>query len=87
MVETYTHYTAGLESPASHGFDIVPDDASPLASPTRAIYVGNGGHLCVALLSGATVTFQNLPTGSLLPVRAARVFSTRTTATGIIGLS
>ncbi|TQN59733.1 hypothetical protein FLX27_20225 [Agrobacterium tumefaciens] len=87
MAEIYTHYAAGLESPASNGFDILPDDTNPLPSPTRAIYVGNGGQLCLTLLSGATVTFQNLPAGSLLPVRATRVFSTRTTATGIIGLN
>ncbi|MCZ4431315.1 hypothetical protein O3S81_16525 [Agrobacterium sp. SOY23] len=87
MAETYEHHAAGLESPASHAFDVVADDVNPLPSPTRAIYVGNGGHLCMTLLSGATVTFQNLPAGSLLPVRATRIFSTRTTATGIVGLS
>jgi hypothetical protein len=41
----------------------------------------------LTLLSGATVTFQNLPAGSLLPVRATRIFATRTTATGILGLN
>ncbi|AQS64139.1 hypothetical protein AGRHK599_LOCUS4103 [Rhizobium rhizogenes] len=86
MAETYEHYAAGLESPASHGFDIVPDDTTPLPSPTRALYIGHGGQLCLTLLSGATVTFQNIPAGCLLPVRATRVFSTRTTVTGIIGL-
>ncbi|EKJ96378.1 hypothetical protein C241_07973 [Bradyrhizobium lupini HPC(L)] len=87
MAEIYDNYAAGLESPASHAFDVVPDDAKPLPSATRAIYVGNGGHLCLTVLSGATVTFQNLPAGSLLPVRATRIFSTRTTATGIVGLN
>ncbi len=87
MAETYEHHAAGLESPASHAFEVVPDDTNPLPSPTRAIYVGNGGHLCLILLSGATVTFQNLPAGSLLPVRATRIFATRTTATGILGLN
>ncbi|MFF2322220.1 hypothetical protein ACFVTJ_14320 [Agrobacterium sp. NPDC058088] len=87
MAETYDYHAAGLESPASHAFDVVPDDVNPLPSPTRAIYVGNAGHLCLILRSGATVTFQNLPAGSLLPVRATRVLSTRTTATGIVGLN
>ncbi len=87
MAEIYDNYAAGLESPASHAFDVVPDDAKPLPCATRAIYVGNGGHLCLTVLSGATVTFQNLPAGSLLPVRATRIFSTRTTATGIVGLN
>lgn len=87
MAETYEHHAAGLESPAFHAFEVAPDDTNPLPSPTRAIYVGNGGHLCLTLLSGATVTFQNLPAGSILPVRAMRVMSTRTTATGIVGLS
>lgn len=57
MAETYTHHSAGLESPASHGFDIVPDDNNPLPSATRAIF------------------------------RATRVFSTRTTATDLVGLN
>ncbi|MFK3777716.1 hypothetical protein [Agrobacterium sp. NPDC089420] len=87
MTETYDYHAAGLESPASHAFEIVPHDTNPLPSPTRALYVGHGGQLCLTLLSGATVTFQNIPAGSLLPVRASRVFLTRTTATGIIGLS
>ncbi|WCK04803.1 spike base protein, RCAP_Rcc01079 family [Agrobacterium tumefaciens] len=87
MAETYEHHVAGLEFPASHAFDVVPDDVNPLSSPTRAVYVGNAGHLCLTLVSGATVTFQNLPAGSLLPVRATRVLSTRTTATGIVGLN
>ncbi len=87
MTDTYEDYAAGLEAPASNAFDIVPDDKATLPSPTRAIYVGNGGHLCLTLLSGTTVTFQNMPAGSLLPVRATRVFSTRTTATGLLGLT
>lgn len=85
MAETYEHHAAGLESPALHAFDVLPDDVIPLPSPTRA--VGNAGHLCLTLLSGPTVTFQNLQAGSLLPARATRVLSTRTTATGIAGLN
>lgn len=52
MVETYEHHAAGLESPASHAFEVVPNDTNPLPSPTRAVYVGNAGHLCPTLLSG-----------------------------------
>ncbi|EGL63903.1 hypothetical protein AGRO_3303 [Agrobacterium sp. ATCC 31749] len=61
MAETYEHHAAGLESPALHAFDVLPDDVIPLPSPTRA--VGNAGHLCLTLLSGPTVTFQNLQEG------------------------
>ena len=87
MPETYDNHAAGLESPAFHAFEITPNDSAPLSSPTRAIYLGVGGALQITMLSGATVTFHNLPAGSLLPVRATRIFSTNTTATGIIGLT
>ena len=52
----------------------------------RALYVGSGGTVSLRTVSGATATFLSVPAGSVLPVRADRVFQTGTTATDIIGL-
>ena len=35
MAETYEHHAAGLESPALHAFDVLPDDVIPLPPPPR----------------------------------------------------
>lgn len=35
---------------------------------------------------GATVTFENVPSGTVLPVSCKRVLATGTTATGIVAL-
>lgn len=54
--------------------------------PTRAIYIGSGGSLRVEMVSGGVVTFTNVPAGTLLPIQVTRVYTTGTTATGLINL-
>jgi hypothetical protein len=86
MPDRYAAHTASLMAPASHGFAITPNDSTDLSDVTRGIYAGTGGDLVVILREGATLTFANLPGGTVLPVRAARVKATGTTASGLIGL-
>jgi hypothetical protein len=50
------------------------------------VYVGVGGDLVLQSVAGTSVTFKNVPTGAVLPVRVIRVMSTSTTATNIVGL-
>ncbi len=52
----------------------------------RALFVGNGGDVTVPNLAGDAITFENVPDGSVLPVRCRRVNATGTTATGIVAL-
>lgn len=84
-------YPAGnetWESPARSGVGITPNDNADLASITRAIWVGTGGNLRVKLLDDAApVTLVGVPSGSILPLMAVRVYSTSTTATDLVGLS
>lgn len=67
---------------------IVPNDTTdllPLA--IRVIYVGVGGNVAVqAADDSSPLTYQNVPSGVILPVSPAKVFSAGTTADGLIGL-
>lgn len=57
----------------------------------RAFYVGTAGDLVVqtasdlaATASGHSVTFKNLPAGSIIPLSIRRVYSTGTTASDVV---
>jgi hypothetical protein len=86
MTDMFKKYSRGLTSPPEHAIAISPDDTSELSQPTRALYVGGGGNLRVTLLGGSTVSFANVPAGSMIPLRVTRVFATNTTASDILGL-
>lgn len=73
-------------SPARDASAITPSDAETLAEFTRSIYVGVGGTIAVVMASGGEVTFVNVQSGSVLPIRVSKVKSTGTTATNMIGL-
>ncbi len=50
------------------------------------IYTGTGGIIRVLTAGGDDVTFNAVPAGVVLPIQVVRVFSTTTTATGIVAL-
>ena len=64
---------------------ITPAD-SDLVAPVRALYVGGTGNVTINDTGGGSVTFVAVPTGTILPVMARRVWSTGTSATNIVGL-
>lgn len=84
MADTFSDQTAGLEAPASHAAAVTPSDSTDLAALARALYVGVLGDVRVTLAGGETVTFVGAQ--GILPVRAARVLATSTTATNILAL-
>ena len=53
---------------------------------TMAIYVGGAGNLKVDMKGGNTVTFTAVPVGTVLEIKATRVYATGTTATNLLGL-
>lgn len=71
--------------PAEHAAAVTPSDSAELAHESRGIYVGGEGNLVLVTGMGETVTFANVPSGSLLPIRARRVLEA-TTATNIVAL-
>lgn len=86
MADTFASFAAGLTAPAEHAAAITPNDGADLANTTRGIYVGGSGNLKVTMVGGEQVTFTGLAAGIIHPIRAARVWSTGTTATSIVGV-
>lgn len=74
-----------VDSPAKRAFAITLSD-SDQSIATRAIYVGSGGDIKVDTVDGDTVTFTAVPQGTILPIRARRVYSTGTTASSLVGM-
>lgn len=84
MGDQFSTFGPTLDSPASRAVSITPSDSADLTNSVRALWVGTYGDVKVTTVGGDTVTFTNVE--GLLPVRAQRVFSTGTSASGIIGL-
>lgn len=64
---------------------VTPSDSADIR-PTRAVYVGGSGDVKVDMASEGTVTFVGVPSGTLLPIQATRIYSTGTTATNLVAL-
>ncbi|GHA25404.1 hypothetical protein GCM10007989_21340 [Devosia pacifica] len=86
MKDRFQFRTPSLEGPASDAFAITPDDAADLPEATRALYVGRTGDIALLTISGTSASFIGVPAGSILPIRASRVFATGTDAGDLVGL-
>lgn len=76
----------GFGEPASHAYVVTPDSSNDIAYTTRGLWVGGAGTLVVDMQGGETnVTFSGIAAGTLIPIRATRVYAT-STATLIIAL-
>ena len=51
-----------------------------------ALYVGVGGNAVVTMQSGNNITFTNLASGQILPIKFTTVVATNTTATNMVAL-
>lgn len=61
---------------ASNAVVVTPSDTTVLRSAT--LYIGTGGTLKVTTAGGQAVIFENVPSGSFLPVLVTKVWSTGT---------
>ena len=89
MSDKFDNHAPGLTSPAGSAQAVSPSDSTDLPVHSRAIYVGGGGSLAIELVgaaAGQPVTLQNVPSGSILPLRVRRVRATGTTATALVSL-
>lgn len=73
-----------LESPLGRMAAVTPNDSTNLTNETRALYVGTAGNVKITTVGGDAVTLPNLAAGVWHPIRAARVWSTGTTASDVI---
>lgn len=84
--DLYFNASPGMNGPLFRGFAITPADSTDLAFVTRAIWVGTGGDVAFQFADGSAVTLRSVPSGTMLPVRAARVMANGTTASNLVGL-
>lgn len=86
--DPFDSVTDNVISPARNAFPITPADAPDLLHATKALYVGTGGDLKVRLIDAdADVSFINVPSGSVIAIRAVAVRATGTTAADLVGLA
>ena len=85
-MDPFKDYSDSLTSPTRAAQVVTPDDASDLAVLPRAIYVGGAGDLHVTMADGQEATFAAVPAGTLLPIRAARIWATGTAASNILAM-
>lgn len=90
MADRFRTQSPTLESPAGYAFAVTKSDSTIFAQPTRSLYVGTGGNVKVMMFNktnaNTVLTFANVQSGTILPIRVQRVYSGNTTATSIIGL-
>lgn len=81
----FSDRNAGLDSPPAHVFDLAPD--TDLPRPTRGLMVTGAGDVALITLAGESATLPALSPGVQYAIRATRILSVGTTATGLVGLA
>jgi hypothetical protein len=72
---------------ARAAFSITPHNSNNFPTPARGVYVGGAGNITALMMDGTVVLFTAVPVGTILPIECARINSTGTTATLLVGLS
>jgi hypothetical protein len=86
MATTFQALNASVITP-SNTTDLTLSGGAIESTETGAcIFVGTTGNLQVTMLGGQVVVFNNIPSGTFLPIQVKRVWSTNTTATNLLAL-
>lgn len=72
--------------PADWAAAVTPSDSTNFTFIPRALYIGTGGNISCFFSDGTSVTFTNVVSGTILPIRVRRVNATSTTASNIVAL-
>lgn len=87
MADSFANSADQVSAPATRAVAVVPHDTNALGDVPKALYVGTGGNITLrGVGGGADVVFRNVAAGSVLPVRAAFVRATGTSAADLIAL-
>lgn len=80
-------YSQDVTKYAVDAFEINPDDSNDLTEVTRAISFATAGTLRITMHDGTTINYLSggLAAGVMHPIGVARVHSTGTTVTGMVG--
>jgi hypothetical protein len=82
--------TNGWVPTLSDTVNAAQDSATPTVNGFKydnfMVYTGTGGIIKVTMVDGLDVTFNSVPAGVILPIVVKRVWSSTTTATGIVAL-
>lgn len=87
MADAFAVFAAVLGAPARRAAPVAPHDTNALTAVPQAIYVGTGGTIVMRGVDGSTdQTWKNVPSGAILPFRAAYIRVTGTTAADMLAL-
>lgn len=85
-MDRFSEFPTNLVAPARDAAAVVPNDFADLVQLPRALFVGTAGNVAVVMAGGQSVVFENCAAGVVLPVRAARIRATGTTAGALVAL-
>lgn len=78
-------YSSAPGTAAFAAYEVTPSDSVDLTNPCYGLYVGVTGNVKVTHWNGVAVTYTNVAVG-WHPIAATRVWSTGTTASGIVAV-
>jgi hypothetical protein len=74
-------------SPSRNAFAVVPSDSISLSPVPKALFVGGAGTVTLRTIDSDADVTLSVQAGQILPLRAAYVRSTGTTASGLVALA
>lgn len=84
MADRYQNIGGDLLSPADAAAAVTPSDSAALPYASKRLWIGGAGNVSLVTVGGSAVTYQSVPAGTYLQVRAQQVKATGTTATNIV---
>lgn len=90
MPDRFSRSLDTADDPPRRGWAVTPNDGTDLADVAVKLYVGGAGAVVATLADmadGTSVTYANVQAGAELKYRIKRVWSTGTTATGILAFT
>lgn len=86
MPNNFESFQPSEDGPARFAAAVTPNDSVDLQTTARGFMVGAAGNVKITTVGGSTVTLTGVAAGVPLPISVSRIWSTGTTATGIVAL-